>query len=500
MSREPSTEQNNDQDTAKQRREHILTIGSFVVGVATLIVALMLAPTQVLPFLETAGLMEPLNPTPTPTATVAPSATPTPTPTPLAFPPAAENETLIIVLTFARGEGVTQVDFHNEIERTINSDVDELNLSDIRVEVKPDVIQAVKFPDQLQAARQVAEAYNASLVIWGQYHGARVDVHFLNLQKPYSETGRVSITETEYTQLADPEAYSQFAIHSLPAQVSFLSLYAIGQLIGRNNPAEATRLIQEAIDNLPADPSETLAKARATAHFHLGWLYQTNRKNDKAIAHYSRAISIKAPEFDYAPVFNNRGLALYDMRRYEQAIKSFDKAIELNPEYDEAYCNRAISHYRLATRGHFEQAFADLEKAIALNGQNARAYFYLGFIHDRLGQFAQSVTNYDKALQLNETARVYFYRGFAYYRHGGQEEQQNAINDFTRAIEINPEYTNAYYYRAAAYDDVGKYDEATEDYKRCLELGPDRAMRKAIQQRLGEPDKNSRGTESDRIS
>jgi tetratricopeptide (TPR) repeat protein len=474
MSREPSVEQQAGEagDNEEEQRSIIL----FWIAIIGLVIA-------ALTWLQSQGVLQPIGATPTPTATWRPTATPlpiatprptptlAPSPTPLAFRAAAEDEILIMVLTFAHEEGVAPVDFRDEIRRQLQSDVDRSSLSHVRVEVEPAVIHAAESSTQRQKAEQLARRYNASLVIWGQYHAARVDVNFLNMQKPYSALGAVAFTETEHTQLANPGAYSQFVIKHLPNQVSFLSLYAIGRIQGREKLDLATDLIQQALNHLPRNPSESLANARATAHFHLGWLYQIDRNLVKAIYHYNQAIRIQAPDFDYAPIFNNRGLARHDLNRYEPAIVDFSKAIELRAEYDDAYCNRGLSHYRLAK---YEEALTDYKKAISINGENARAYFYLGFTHARLGQTAEALDNYGKALLLNnEAPRVFYYRGLAYYNRGRQEADfENAVNDFTSAIELNPAYRDAYYHRASAHERLGNVQQAVADYEHCVELYP----------------------------
>jgi len=40
------------------------------------------------------------------------------------------------------------------------------------------------------------------------------------------------------------------------------------------------------------------------------------------------------PEYDKG--LNNKGIVLYILKRYEEALNSFNIALELNPEYDKA--------------------------------------------------------------------------------------------------------------------------------------------------------------------
>ena len=58
-------------------------------------------------------------------------------------------------------------------------------------------------------------------------------------------------------------------------------------------------------------------------------------------------------------------------------------------------------------------------------------------------------------------------RGISYERMGQYKE---AIKDFTRVIEIDPDNANAYFNRGCCYDSVGELDLAISDYSVALEL------------------------------
>lgn len=49
-------------------------------------------------------------------------------------------------------------------------------------------------------------------------------------------------------------------------------------------------------------------------------------------------------------------------------------------------------------------------------------------------------------------------------------QYKEAIRDFSRVIEIDPENANAYFNRGCCYDSVGELDLAISDYSVALEL------------------------------
>jgi tetratricopeptide (TPR) repeat protein len=77
-----------------------------------------------------------------------------------------------------------------------------------------------------------------------------------------------------------------------------------------------------------------------------------------AIANYTKAIELKP---DFLNAWNNRGTALYDLGRYEEAISNCNKAIELKPDYHIAWHNRGIA---LKALGRYEEAIANYDQGL----------------------------------------------------------------------------------------------------------------------------------------
>lgn len=71
-----------------------------------------------------------------------------------------------------------------------------------------------------------------------------------------------------------------------------------------------------------------------------------------------------------------------------------------------------------------------------------------------------------------ECAKTCYDRGLAYSKSGKLDK---AIRDYTKAIELKPDYADAYYNRGIAYRIKGDYELAIADYNRVIELEPDNA-------------------------
>jgi tetratricopeptide (TPR) repeat protein len=91
-----------------------------------------------------------------------------------------------------------------------------------------------------------------------------------------------------------------------------------------------------------------------------------------------------------------------------------------------------------------------------------------------MANYAEAIKDFNKAIELNpEDANAYFNRGGA-YRDTGNYGQ--AVKDFTRAIELSPKDADAYDNRGIAYDLKGEYAQALKDYNRSIELNPESAI------------------------
>ncbi|KAH7861299.1 hypothetical protein Vadar_024351 [Vaccinium darrowii] len=85
-------------------------------------------------------------------------------------------------------------------------------------------------------------------------------------------------------------------------------------------------------------------------------------------------------------------------------------------------------------------------------------------------KFSQAIVLYTQAIELNSQNPVYWAnRAFA---HTKLEEYGSAIQDASKAIEIDPKYSKGYYRRGAAYLAMGKFKEALKDFQQVKKICP----------------------------
>ena len=188
---------------------------------------------------------------------------------------------------------------------------------------------------------------------------------------------------------------------------------------------------------------------------------------DGAIKLYNEALQIK-PDFDWA--YNNRGISYKNLGQYERAIQDYTKAVELNPNNFKAYYNRGLIFY---DKQQYTSAINDYDKAISINSNFFQAYNNRGEIYRLLGQFEKAIQDFNNAILLNPNLEEAFTnRGVAYQC---LNQYEKAIKDYTMAISLNPNSFEAYNNRGYTFYLLKKYEPGLKDCNKALELNPNSA-------------------------
>ena len=100
----------------------------------------------------------------------------------------------------------------------------------------------------------------------------------------------------------------------------------------------------------------------------------------------------------------------------------------------------------------------------------AQEYYNRGNIYGKKGNLIQAISDYTKAIEINPIfTEAYYNRGNTYEKQGNLTQ---AISDYTKAIEINPIFTEAYYNRGNTYEKQGNLTQAISDYTKAIETNP----------------------------
>jgi tetratricopeptide (TPR) repeat protein len=165
-----------------------------------------------------------------------------------------------------------------------------------------------------------------------------------------------------------------------------------------------------------------------------------------------------------------KGSSLFQQSNFTDAIIQFDKAINLNPNYTEAYGDRGASKANL---GQYEGAIADYQKAEELGLKTSILYSNWGYAYYQLKQPDKAQTYLEKALEIDpNNGSAYRWRGDIKY---DKNDNKGAEQDYTRAISSNPNASN-YFARGLAFYYLKDYKKAIADMDKAIQLNPNAAQ------------------------
>jgi tetratricopeptide (TPR) repeat protein len=184
----------------------------------------------------------------------------------------------------------------------------------------------------------------------------------------------------------------------------------------------------------------------------------------------------------------SRGSAERMLGEIASAIRTFSKAIELNPEMDKAYFRRGVC-FTLINED--RMAIADFQAAAHIaqnnNQHDPRSNMWEGFANAKLGDYHEALRAYGDAIAASDRyTPAYYNRALTYIQLG---EYNKAIIDFNDAIRLDPTNAEYYFKRGLAYQLQGDNKRAAESFATAIEFdkthaGANRHMGD-VQQALG---------------
>jgi tetratricopeptide (TPR) repeat protein len=221
------------------------------------------------------------------------------------------------------------------------------------------------------------------------------------------------------------------------------------------------------------------AQPQAQAAFSEGVKLLKENKFAEAEQQFTIAIEKGSAKEGIKMAWIYKGFARNGQQRYTDAVRCFDKAIEIDPLDAASYTDRGLAY---SFANNYDKALSDFARVLKLDsaGKQARAaYYYSGKIRYFQGRFEESIRCFDSLLLLApEDAEGYFIRGNA---KGSLMDSKGAIADYTLAIQNNPSYKEAYANRGVekinllpAAEKIGLKEKCLPDP--CADLKKAKAM------------------------
>ncbi|MEM8637188.1 MAG: tetratricopeptide repeat protein [Cyanobacteria bacterium P01_G01_bin.54] len=216
----------------------------------------------------------------------------------------------------------------------------------------------------------------------------------------------------------------------------------------------------------PASPvASGAAGSEAESAFNLGVQQYETGDYAGAIAFWEQAIDLKP---DYYQAWGNRGLGLKNLKRFDDALASYEKALQIAPDFYKAWYNRGLVLDELQRHA---EAIVAYDKVLELRADFHKAWYSRGLSLEQLGDTTNAITAYDQAIQLKPDFQKAWLNRAHCHRRLAQPDA--ALADYDQAIALKPDDIESLQHRGALLCQLQRYPAAVESYTQAIRLKPD---------------------------
>ncbi|MEW6089053.1 MAG: tetratricopeptide repeat protein [bacterium] len=168
--------------------------------------------------------------------------------------------------------------------------------------------------------------------------------------------------------------------------------------------------------------------------------------------------------------YKNLGWIHLENGGYENALKNFEQALSINPNYIEALQGKGMLFLRTGKYAEAEKVF---QKIIGINKTYAMAYIGLGIANIKVNEASKALKYFEHVFMLddiNAKIQASLELGWYYYNH---ENYSLSLDKFLQAITFRENIPEAFYGLGAVYEAKKIFDKASIEYRKAIRLKPD---------------------------
>jgi tetratricopeptide (TPR) repeat protein len=221
-----------------------------------------------------------------------------------------------------------------------------------------------------------------------------------------------------------------------------------------------------------------ISPENSTDYYFLGMLLRQKDRLPEALECLNHALELGRRD---AGLYAELGQALAAGGDGEKGLEYLQHALELKPTARQYY----LYGLECSRQGKYEDAAPYLKKAIELNPQFAEAYTEWGIVYYHLSNLDVALEGFNAAIQVRpERSAVFVLRA----------EWDKALQDAQRGVELEPDNAQAYKARGIAHKVRNETEEALADFHKFLQLDPRTPLRKWAEDEIKEVERaNTKG-------
>jgi tetratricopeptide (TPR) repeat protein len=185
------------------------------------------------------------------------------------------------------------------------------------------------------------------------------------------------------------------------------------------------------------------------------------QRYQEALATYEKAVDIKP---DYPQALYGQGKALFQLKKYQESLIAYDQAIQIQPNYLEAWTNRGFVLVRLKR---YSEAIATVDKALQLKNDEPQIWQLKGDIFIKISQYNDAIKAYEQAINFQaDNPELWYKKGLAFQNLKQYEE---AITAYKKTVELKPDHESAWYNLGNCLVNLNRYEFALQAYDQAVQ-------------------------------
>lgn len=188
-------------------------------------------------------------------------------------------------------------------------------------------------------------------------------------------------------------------------------------------------------------------------------------KDDELIECYQNLIKIDKNNVSY---YNNLAIIFDRNNKKELALKTINKAIDINSKSEISYINKATILFDKNNKETYEKSKKPLFKALEINPNNLNALFVLGKIFYEIEEYDISIKYLNSYIALdNKNAQTHYIKGECFYK---KNNFNDALESFKEVLKINPNHIDTINTMGRIYNSLDKNNDAIEMFERTISI------------------------------